>query len=217
MVEFNNWINPTIDDLKFEYSAEYANKRYKWYYEDDLFPTETDFLEAVEEGIERSRAITPSESNIMRNRSRHTTKSDIIDEISQYKSYMSPRAVEKLKKEYDSYCKPDGEKFHRNADYRHRNFYRERLIQKCLPWDGKPNHNFYYRNEDTVNDIFDGFRNNSPMKMPIALECIDDYDRGKLEMFSGNTRMNIAEILNKKEGIDITVKMILIPVDCSGN
>lgn len=44
-----------------------------------------------------------------------------------------------------------------------------------------------FRNEKTLDNIYDGFKNNSPMTMPIVLKINDDY-----RVFSGNTRMDIA-------------------------
>jgi len=45
-----------------------------------------------------------------------------------------------------------------------------------------------YRNEGTVKDIYKGFKNNKPMKMPLIL--VEDND--DLVVMSGNTRMDIA-------------------------
>jgi hypothetical protein len=47
-----------------------------------------------------------------------------------------------------------------------------------------------YRNEDTLDAIFDGFKNNLPMVMPI----IFNFNNTK-RVFSGNTRMDVAFIL----------------------
>jgi len=44
-----------------------------------------------------------------------------------------------------------------------------------------------YRNEKTVKAIYDGFKNNKPMKMPLVLN-----QNGEYYVMSGNTRMNIA-------------------------
>lgn len=57
-----------------------------------------------------------------------------------------------------------------------------------------------FRNEGTVQAIYDGFKNNSPMVLPIVIEYAD----GEREIFSGNTRMDIANHLN------ITPKVLLI-------
>jgi FlaA1/EpsC-like NDP-sugar epimerase len=45
-----------------------------------------------------------------------------------------------------------------------------------------------YRNEETLKAIYDGFKNNQPMDLPIVIEFKDGYKR----IFSGNTRMDIA-------------------------
>jgi hypothetical protein len=57
-----------------------------------------------------------------------------------------------------------------------------------------------FRNEGTVQAIYDGFNNNSPMVLPIVIEYAD----GEREIFSGNTRMDIAGHLG------ITPKVLLI-------
>jgi len=57
-----------------------------------------------------------------------------------------------------------------------------------------------FRNEGTVQAIYDGFKNNNEMILPIVIE----YEDGEREIFSGNTRMDVAEHLN------ITPKVLLI-------
>jgi len=58
-----------------------------------------------------------------------------------------------------------------------------------------------YRNEKTLNKIYEAFKNNKPMKMPIVL-----YHNGRYFIMSGNTRMDIAFQL----GID--PKVIIVNV-----
>jgi DNA-binding transcriptional regulator YhcF (GntR family) len=45
-----------------------------------------------------------------------------------------------------------------------------------------------YRNEETLKAIYDGFKNNQPMDLPIVIEL----SNGRKRIFSGNTRMDIA-------------------------
>ena len=45
-----------------------------------------------------------------------------------------------------------------------------------------------FRNEKTLQSIYDGFENNQAMDLPIVIEDEDGYRR----IFSGNTRMDIA-------------------------
>ena len=59
------------------------------------------------------------------------------------------------------------------------------------------------RNEKTVDAIYDGFKNNSPMKMPIVLR----YPNGRLRVFGGNTRMDIANQLD----VPVTAVIVDIP------
>lgn len=59
-----------------------------------------------------------------------------------------------------------------------------------------------FKNEKTVQDIIEGFLKNKPMKMPILIEKNEEY-----HVMSGNTRMNIAFILN------IPIKAIIIKLN----
>ena len=45
-----------------------------------------------------------------------------------------------------------------------------------------------FRNEKTVDKIYDGFKNNSKMELPIIIEFPD----GSMRIFSGNTRLDVA-------------------------
>jgi hypothetical protein len=45
-----------------------------------------------------------------------------------------------------------------------------------------------FRNEKTLQSIYDGFKNNLPMDLPIVIE----FEDGSRRVFSGNTRMDIA-------------------------
>jgi len=45
-----------------------------------------------------------------------------------------------------------------------------------------------FRNEKTLKDIYDGFKNNQSMDYPIVIE----FEDGSRRVFSGNTRMDIA-------------------------
>lgn len=45
-----------------------------------------------------------------------------------------------------------------------------------------------FRNEQTVDAIYEGFKNNLPMDTPIVIE----FKNGRRRVFSGNTRMDIA-------------------------
>jgi hypothetical protein len=45
-----------------------------------------------------------------------------------------------------------------------------------------------FRNEETVEAIYDGYKNNSEMELPIVIE----FNNGRRRIFSGNTRLDIA-------------------------
>ena len=59
-----------------------------------------------------------------------------------------------------------------------------------------------FRNEKTIEAIYDGFKNNSPMDYPIVIE----FKSGRRRIFSGNTRMDVAFQL----GIDPKVLVVKI-------
>lgn len=60
-----------------------------------------------------------------------------------------------------------------------------------------------FRNEKTIDSIFDGFKNNDQMSMPIVLKMPD----GSLRIMGGNTRMDIA----KQLGVTPKVFQIEVP------
>jgi hypothetical protein len=45
-----------------------------------------------------------------------------------------------------------------------------------------------FRNEETLQKIYDGFKNNDKMDLPIIIEFSD----GTRKVFSGNTRLDVA-------------------------
>jgi len=59
-----------------------------------------------------------------------------------------------------------------------------------------------FRNEDTVEAIYQAFRDNKPMKMPFIIK----FPNGNLRIMSGNTRTDIAQQLG------ITPKAVLIEI-----
>ena len=83
-------------------------------------------------------------------------------------------------------------------NYRSRTKNQEQLLSLIKSYRSYPE----FRNEDTLQAIYDGFKNNSEMILPIVLE----YPDGRLRVFSGNTRMDIANHLN------IIPKVLLIVV-----
>ena len=56
------------------------------------------------------------------------------------------------------------------------------LLKTYRSW-GKP-----YRNEETVKAIYDGFKQNKPMALPVVIQ----FKNGNKRVFSGNTRMDAA-------------------------
>jgi hypothetical protein len=138
MTQFNNWVIPSLTQLKLEFKVEHELKNYKYW------NNESEFIDAVKNG--EIVSITSSQDDNIYNRSQTETYDELIDLISSYGSY------------------PE------------------------------------FRNEKTVKDIYEGFKNNKPMNLPIIIEL----KNGKRRIMSGNTRMDIAFQLG------ITPKVIII-------
>ena len=60
-----------------------------------------------------------------------------------------------------------------------------------------------FRNEKTLQAIYDGFRNGKPMKMPLVLK----WSNRKMRVLGGNTRMDVAFQL----GVNPKVLMVEVP------
>ena len=84
----------------------------------------------------------------------------------------------------------------RNISYRSRTRSKEDLLSLIRGYRSYPQ----YRNEKTIEKIYEGFAENKPMDLPIVIE----FENGKRRIFSGNTRLDIAFQLG------ITPKVLLI-------
>lgn len=82
--------------------------------------------------------------------------------------------------------------------YRSRTSSKEKLINLIRGYRSYPE----FRNEQTVEDIYDGFKLNRTMEMPIVF----NFSNCGMRVFSGNTRMDIAFQLG------INPKVVLIEV-----
>ena len=71
-----------------------------------------------------------------------------------------------------------------NIDYRSGTESYEELLDLIKSYRSYPE----FRNKKTLQSIYDGFKNNSPMDLPIVIE----FEDGSRRIFSGNTRMDIA-------------------------
>ena len=71
-----------------------------------------------------------------------------------------------------------------SIDYRSGTTSYEELLDLIQSYRSYPK----YRNEETLKSIYDGFKTNQPMDLPVIIEFKDGYKR----IFSGNTRMDIA-------------------------
>jgi len=68
--------------------------------------------------------------------------------------------------------------------YRSNTQSKEELIDLISTYASYPE----FRNEKTVENIYTGFKNNKPMDYPVVLKFSD----GRMRVFSGNTRMDVA-------------------------
>lgn len=84
----------------------------------------------------------------------------------------------------------------RNISYRSRTRSKEDLLSLIRGYRSYPQ----YRNEKTIEKIYEGFMENKPMDLPIVIE----FANGRRRIFSGNTRLDIAFQLG------ITPKVLLV-------
>lgn len=88
--------------------------------------------------------------------------------------------------------------FDRKISYRSRTKSKEEIISLIKGYASYPE----FRNEKTIEAIYEAFKDNKPMKMPFIIEL----PNGKMRIMSGNTRLDIAQQLG------ITPKAILIKI-----
>lgn len=84
----------------------------------------------------------------------------------------------------------------RKIAYRSHTRSKEQLLNLIKGYASYPQ----YRNEKTIQAIYDGFENNSPMKMPLVLK----FQNGDMRVLGGNTRMDVARHM----GIDPKVLLV---------
>jgi hypothetical protein len=87
----------------------------------------------------------------------------------------------------------------RKIQYRSHTQSKESLLSLIRGYASYPQ----YRNEKTIEAIYDGFKKNKPMKMPIVLL----FPNGNMRIMGGNTRMDAARHL----GINPHVLLVKIP------
>ena len=131
---------------------------------------------------------------------------DILNEIIQFSNWKMP-SLSSLKQEFkieqemkdNKYWKDEGDFLNaikngkivtitpsedQSIDYRSRTESYEELLDLIQSYKSYPQ----FRNEETINAIYDGFKNNQSMDLPIVIEDKD----GSRRIFSGNTRMDVA-------------------------
>lgn len=72
----------------------------------------------------------------------------------------------------------------KKIDYRSRTKNYDELLNLIKSYRSYPE----FRNEKTLKDIYNGFKQNKPMEYPIVIE----FKNGRQRIFSGNTRMDVA-------------------------
>jgi hypothetical protein len=131
---------------------------------------------------------------------------DILNEITQFSNWRIP-SLSQLKQEFKIEQEMKGNKFweneedflnaikngrittitpseDQNIDYRSGTESYDELLDLIKSYRSYPK----FRNEQTLKSIYDGFKTNQPMDLPIVIEDENGYRR----VFSGNTRMDIA-------------------------
>jgi hypothetical protein len=86
----------------------------------------------------------------------------------------------------------------RKISYRSHTRSKEALLSLIKGYASYPE----FRNEKTIEAIYDGFKQNKPMKMPLVLQFPD----GTMRIMGGNTRMDVAKHLG------ITPQALLVTV-----
>lgn len=87
----------------------------------------------------------------------------------------------------------------RKIDYRSHTSSKQSLLNLIRGYASYPE----FRNEKTIDAIYQGFEDNKPMKMPFVLEMPD----GTLRVMGGNTRMDVAF----HSGVNPKVLLIKVP------
>lgn len=82
---FNNWVQPSIENLKIEYKVEYVLKSGLRQYLDNVWPTFDSFYQSFLEGYELT--VTPTIDNSIVYRSHTRNKEELLDLIRSYRSY----------------------------------------------------------------------------------------------------------------------------------
>jgi hypothetical protein len=131
---------------------------------------------------------------------------DILKEITQFSNWKTP-SLSQLKQEFKVEQELKGRHFWKdeedflnavkdgkivtitpsedqNINYRSHTDSYEELLDLIKSYRSYPE----YRNEETLKAIYDGFKNNQPMDLPIVIE----FSNRNKRIFSGNTRMDIA-------------------------
>jgi hypothetical protein len=131
---------------------------------------------------------------------------DLLKEITQFSNWKMP-SQSNLKQEFKIEQEMKGNKFwdteeeflnvikngkiitidsneDQDIDYRSGTTSYEELLNLIQSYKSYPE----FRNEKTLKAIYDGFKNNQPMDLPIVIE----FEDGAKRVFSGNTRMDVA-------------------------
>jgi hypothetical protein len=131
---------------------------------------------------------------------------DILKEIAQFSNWIMP-SLSQLKQEFKIEQEIKGNEFwedeaeflnaiknskivtitpseDQDIDYRSGTESYDKLLDLIKSYRSYPE----FRNEKTLQSIYDGFKNNLPMDLPVVIE----FEDGSRRVFSGNTRMDVA-------------------------
>jgi hypothetical protein len=131
---------------------------------------------------------------------------DILKEIAQFSNWIMP-SLSQLKQEFKIEQEIKGNEFwedeaeflnaiknskivtitpseDQDIDYRSGTESYDKLLDLIKSYRSYPE----FRNKKTLQSIYDGFKNNLPMDLPVVIE----FEDGSRRVFSGNTRMDIA-------------------------
>jgi hypothetical protein len=131
---------------------------------------------------------------------------DILKEIAQFSNWIMP-SLSQLKQEFKIEQEMKGNEFwedeadflnaiknskivtitpseDQDIDYRSGTESYDELLDLIKSYRSYPE----FRNKKTLQSIYDGFKNNSPMDLPVVIE----FEDGSRRVFSGNTRMDVA-------------------------
>lgn len=103
-------------------------------------------------------------------------ENDFFDSFGEFRSAVKSGKVQVIDRNKD-----------KDIQYRSRTKTKSELLNLIRTYRSYPQ----FRNELTIDNLYDGFENNKPMEMPIVIE----FKNKKRRIMAGNTRMDVAFML----------------------